>query len=234
MCFVFLISLPWLHQHPSLLFPAPPHPQRKMCTSCCLGKGMLACLFYFSTYLLWKILMGFVAGLLILIIKGLLPSCLCSTWPNSLSLSGLLECKVALNASSWGNESYLDFSKFSIMMQALSRHCFSHQELMPSSHTKAGEQMSVFHSWKVAHFWVTRHLFRRKNEGRSSHIQLFLQENLQSWSLGGSCCSLKVYLFMCSANSSLPFNAVACWFSGFPLEASRAEVWASSARPIPW
>lgn len=133
--------------------------------------------------------MFFVASLLTLIIKGLLPFCPCSDWPNSLSLSGLLECKVALNASSWSSESYLDFSRISVMMQAVSGHCFSHQEVMPSSHTKAGEQMSVVHSRKVVHFWVT--WLRRKNEGRSSHIQLFLQQNLETWALGGSCCSLK-------------------------------------------
>lgn len=62
--------------------------------------------------------MGFLAILLILI-NSLLPACPCSDWPNNFSLSGLLECKVALNASSWGNESYLDFSGFSGMMQAV-------------------------------------------------------------------------------------------------------------------
>lgn len=84
MCFIFLISLTWLHQHPLLLFPAPLHPQRKTCISCLPGQGMLASLFYFSIYFLWKILMFFVAGLFTLIIKGLLPSCHCSDWPNSL------------------------------------------------------------------------------------------------------------------------------------------------------
>lgn len=68
--------------------------------------------------------MGFVAHLLILTINRLLPSYPCSDWPNT--LSGLLECKGALSASSWGNESYLDFSRISIMLQAVSRHCFSH------------------------------------------------------------------------------------------------------------
>lgn len=95
--------------------------------------------------------MGFLAALLILIINGLLPACPCSDWSNNFSLSGLLECKVALNASSWGNESYLDFSSISGMMQAMRRHWFSYHGVMPSPHIKAGEQMSV-HSWKVAHF----------------------------------------------------------------------------------
>lgn len=63
--------------------------------------------------------MGFFAILLILIINGLLPARPCSDWPNNFPLSGLLECKVALNGSSWGNESYLDFSGISGMMQAV-------------------------------------------------------------------------------------------------------------------
>lgn len=57
-----------------------------------------------------------------LTIKELLSSCTCSDWPNSLSLLGLLECKFALNASSWSNESYLDCSRIFIVIQDIVFH----------------------------------------------------------------------------------------------------------------
>lgn len=135
-------------------------------------------------------MMFFLADLLILLIKGLLPSCPCSDWPNSLSLSGLLECKVALKASSWGYESYLDFSKISVMQTVSKTLLFTSRDYAELLHQ--GRETCVCHSFLESGSFLSQLASVQKQKWwKIVSYPAFLQQNLESWALGGSCCSLK-------------------------------------------